>query len=350
MIKSKLSNRQKAFPRVLLNLAKRVKLGKTLNWLKYDWGVLKTREVNFTPPIMAATITEACNLRCPTCLYMLEDESYLSSGFMKVGDFRYELYSKKAWLSDVLFLSGGEPFLHPQLRELIDIGHSFGLKVKTSTNGILLFDRKIDLTKFDDMNISIDSWDYKSFNKYRGGSESDYKKLKRNLNYLCMDKDRVSYSLSFLLSRDNVSHIDDMLRFASYYYPHTVHFHNINPHGSDLQSITKDMDEFNYIKEVTKRGHYNFDIVISHIFDISSDEFWKAKCVQPWYYHCWNSKGLYSPCCHLPHTYNDEEELNRFREMTMESKMPQESCKYCQRRFLGKNYAIFSERKNKWMF
>jgi len=348
MLKSRLSNRQKALPRVLLNLCKGEGLSKTLNWLRYDWRVLKSTKVKYTPPIMAATITEACNLRCSTCLYMLEDEEYLSSGLMTIDNFRAELYSKKAHLSDTLFLSGGEPLLHPELEQFIDIGHEYGLKVKTSTNGILLWENRNILRKIEDINVSLDSWDYDSFNKYRGGSREQYKKIIKGLKTL--NGRSISYSISFLLASNNVKHIHDMLLFASYYRPHTVHFHNINPHGSYVKPIIKGEDKFKYIEEITNRRMFNFDIVISHMFDPGSKEFWGGKCVQPWFYHCWNSKGFYSPCCHLPHNYYEEGELEGFRDNMLFGDNLPAACLYCQRRFLGKNYAVYSERKGKWMF
>lgn len=79
-------------------------------------------------------ITDACNLRCPTCFADACGESFLSKE--QVGDM-LDLFVKCEGEPEVLQLSGGEPTLHPELFEILNIAKSKGIKVvQLNTNGV----------------------------------------------------------------------------------------------------------------------------------------------------------------------------------------------------------------------
>lgn len=364
-IKSKLSNRQKMLPRFFYNIFyKKLSFQKSYNWLKYDWNVLNSSEINFIPPIFIATITEACNLRCPTCLYVLEDKKYLSRGFLKIEDLKFILDKYKAKKADIIFLTGGEPLLHPEIKDIIKLCKLYKLIVKISTNGILIKDKIEQIKDIDEMNISLDCYDYVSYQKNRGGTNEQYVKLIKSFDEISYSDIKAHYS--FLLHKGNVFQIEEMLEFAESFSPSQVTFHNINPHGTkEFYSLTKDSKkEIGYIESIMKRDDYPFDIVISQIFDINSDEFRYSRCIQPWYYFCFNSRGDIAECCHLPHrrnignvSYNydfNSRYMINFRNMMMKYELTwvpnlPKSCIYCQRRFIGKNFAIFNKDKKKWI-
>ena len=78
-------------------------------------------------------ITGACNLHCPVC--------YASSPWGEHRDVASILADVEAFLSargplDVLQLSGGEPLLHPQLLEIIDLCRKLPIQyIMINTNG-----------------------------------------------------------------------------------------------------------------------------------------------------------------------------------------------------------------------
>ena len=139
MIKNHLSNRQKTLPRLARNIFQGMPLCKAWNWLKYDWGVFHKEELNFIPPVFVATITRACNLKCPTCLYLLGEENiHNEKSYMTVEFFEEALKQNNAQYADIIFLTGGEPLLHKDFESFVDISKRYGLKVKISTNGIFI--------------------------------------------------------------------------------------------------------------------------------------------------------------------------------------------------------------------
>lgn len=84
-------------------------------------------------------ITERCNLSCPTCF---AGSSPQQSTMMSMETFRKRLDGLLAGgklTADMIQLSGGEPTVHPQLAEFIELAFARGFtKVTVNTNGIKL--------------------------------------------------------------------------------------------------------------------------------------------------------------------------------------------------------------------
>ena len=103
-------------------------------------------------------ITNLCNLDCSFC-----HGTSRPTGFISKEDFA--LYAKKiAPYTDHVYLHVmGEPLLHPDLGELIDIAADEGLKVSITTNGTLIKDRlRLLLQKADKLykiSISLHSFE-----------------------------------------------------------------------------------------------------------------------------------------------------------------------------------------------
>lgn len=78
-------------------------------------------------------ITNICNLKCSFC-----PGTKRATGFLTPEDFR-TLAKKLRPHTEYLYLHlMGEPLLHPQLDQLLDIAHSLGFRVMITTNGTLL--------------------------------------------------------------------------------------------------------------------------------------------------------------------------------------------------------------------
>lgn len=324
-----------------------------LNYYRYRRRVLRNPQVNYTPPVFIATITENCNLRCPPCLYVLQNPDKFFKSFIGVEKFRgiLEKYNKKR-KTEVIFLTGGEPLLHPRFDELVHICRDYNMAVKTSTNGLLVKDNILSLIKLDYINVSVDSYDYDSFYRYRGGTPKQYEMLKESLKIL--KGSRVNFSMSFLISEANVSEMPRMIEFAEFFRPTHIYFHNINPHGCEQY---KPLTSRGCLDEVLGRDDYRLDIHISYIFDTKSPSFLRSKCIQPWYYFCFNSVGDISFCCHLEHdseignwlSYDfNSPRMVDFRNDIISGKI-MNSCLYCQRRFTEDGeFAFFDSSQGKW--
>jgi len=115
------------------------------------------------PRAVTLQLTEACNLRCKMCYYWGETGCYSNAETGRkpeILDFKllkpvlHYLSSAKPFYS----LFGGEPFLYPQLEELILTVKGFGSIIDTPTNGTMLAEHASMLvrTGFDSVRVSID--------------------------------------------------------------------------------------------------------------------------------------------------------------------------------------------------
>lgn len=88
---------------------------------------------------MLFEITQSCNLTCPTCY---AGSSPLNKSFMSVDRFTElldGLLAKGKGDADLIQLSGGEPTIHPQFFEIVEIALERGIKqVYVNTNAIKL--------------------------------------------------------------------------------------------------------------------------------------------------------------------------------------------------------------------
>jgi uncharacterized radical SAM superfamily Fe-S cluster-containing enzyme len=101
------------------------------NGCPYDCGLCAEHKQHTC--LALAEVTNACNMRCPTC--------FASSGS---GDFKdlatiermITTFTSHETNPEVLMLSGGEPTIHPQILEIIDLARSKGVTwVVVNTNG-----------------------------------------------------------------------------------------------------------------------------------------------------------------------------------------------------------------------
>jgi MoaA/NifB/PqqE/SkfB family radical SAM enzyme len=358
-VNSRLTDAQKAFLRLLYNIIKTPgDFMRHLNKFNYDRNVLRKVEVNFTPPLFVATITNNCNLRCPTCLYLLENPNKFNATYIALDKFqevleKYNTQNK----AEVIFLSGGEPLLHPQFGQLIDICKKHHFIIKTSTNGILVKNKIDSLLKLSYVNVSLDSHDYDSYEKYRGGTAEQFDLVMEGLKIL---REKGCYfGISYVLSTENLSEVDKMIKLAEEIRPNVVYLHNINPHGCEQYKplVLQDRDTKLFLEKISKRTDYPFDLIMSVVFDNDSPLFRQAKCVQPWLLFSFNEKGDISYCCHLSHDVNignafagynfNSPKMVGFRKDIIGGRIPK-SCLYCQRRFMGKEFGHFDSRAGKW--
>jgi radical SAM protein with 4Fe4S-binding SPASM domain len=112
-------------------------------------------------------LTEQCNLRCKYCHASFSHPlSHIPLGLVsKVLDQLVEIGRP-----DVI-LTGGEPFLHPNFREVLEECHKRGLGVKIATNGTYLDETRIgDLVRFEvkSLQISLDTLNPNAYSAIKG--------------------------------------------------------------------------------------------------------------------------------------------------------------------------------------
>jgi radical SAM protein with 4Fe4S-binding SPASM domain len=106
-------------------------------------------------------ITNVCNLKCEFCPTTNREPK-----FMEVNEFRFILENVKDYTDYIYLHIKGEPLLHPNLGEILDLAYDYGKKVNLTTNGTLLGKNKeLLLTKpaLRQINISLHSLEQNSW-------------------------------------------------------------------------------------------------------------------------------------------------------------------------------------------
>src|SRR3989338_3443560 len=121
------------------------------------WLVTYKRHINLgeTPPPLETLIlmlTKRCNLKCDFC------DIHDSSEEMRVEDAIKVIDNVKKLDIRSLVITGGEPFLHKDLFNIVRYAKSKALDVCVTTNGLLLLDAKKEIidSAVDTLSISLD--------------------------------------------------------------------------------------------------------------------------------------------------------------------------------------------------
>lgn len=102
-------------------------------------------------------ITNVCNLQCYFC-----PKTNRKPKFITTSEFSYILDEIKEFTDYIYFHVKGEPLLHPNIDELLDISYNKGFKVNITTNGTLLSkvkEKLIGKPALRQINISLHSFD-----------------------------------------------------------------------------------------------------------------------------------------------------------------------------------------------
>ena len=102
-------------------------------------------------------ITSVCNLACSFCPPTKREKQFIS-----VEDFSRRLDQIKPYTDYIYLHVKGEPLLHPEIDQLLDLSYEKGFKVNITTNGTLIDKNKEKLLNkpgLRQMNLSLHSFD-----------------------------------------------------------------------------------------------------------------------------------------------------------------------------------------------
>lgn len=121
--------------------------------------------------------TNHCNLHCPLCPTGANKLKF-SKGFMQWDLFTNIVDQLHPFLLQARLVGFGEPFLHPQITDMIEYMSSKNIKVIVSTNGMFINDiniiDKLSKSRLYKLIISLDGASEGTYLKYRkGGNFSD---------------------------------------------------------------------------------------------------------------------------------------------------------------------------------
>lgn len=249
----------------------------------------KRETLPYLPVLYWIESTNRCNLKCRMCINAqlpdkmgsnMETETF----FRLVDEIAAEHPADVATIA--LFL-GGEPFLHPQLFEMIRYARTKNIKVNLATNGTLLTGKNIDLLLENPPSLlilSFDGYNRESYENARVGAS--FEKVQANIiDFLKEKKIRgLSEPLvrMYSLILDPANEVLERKRFEDFFQNnfkmHGVDEFLIENAGGTSSWLSEDCDHAAAAPPVQKEGK-------------------KLPCIRLWYTMSILSDGTVVPCC-----------------------------------------------------
>ncbi|MEM9070504.1 MAG: radical SAM protein [Myxococcota bacterium] len=154
------------------------------------------RDVYFTRyERMDIALSEYCNLKCQMCRRPSE------TLFMDAAVCKRVVEEAAAVGVETVSFSGGEPFVHPQILDILEAAFSVGVKVQMVSNGTLIKEKHLELlSNLDCLTISIDGTEEAhDFIRKRKGT---YRRSLQTLRLLT-EKSDVQWGTNTVMQRDN---------------------------------------------------------------------------------------------------------------------------------------------------
>nr|WP_317199552.1 radical SAM protein [uncultured Psychrobacter sp.] len=163
-----------------------------------------------TPETIDWFVTSKCNLKCDFCYGPypeIENRKIIK-------DIAYKISESN--VANVT-LCGGEPFVNPDIFEIIDILIDNGKNVYVSSNGHFPIKILRVLDKLSGVSISLDSYDKKNFEKIRGNL-SDFDKVIESIKIISSENPN-KLKITTVLSSLNINSMVDIGNFILEYNP-----------------------------------------------------------------------------------------------------------------------------------
>jgi len=279
-----------------LRLLARLNANRLLNYLKiqasFGMSRLLSRPVLWSGPFSVHIETASvCNLKCPECITGMGLTSRHNKFIdMAVVKEKLNQHRKHAFYCNLYFQ--GEPFLNPQIAEIINMAKRLNYYTVISSNGHFLDKRnclRIIESGLDKLIISLDGIDSESYSKYRSGGF--FIKVIEGIGQMAEAKKKLNKKNPLLVVQMLVNKSNE---------------HQLDKARNFIKNLGADILEFKSMQIYTEEGRKQF-LPSGKRFNRYSrkeksdnpvDSRSKGLCARLWSHVVYTSDGLMVPCCY----------------------------------------------------
>ncbi len=173
------------------------------------------------PSLLMIEPTNKCNIACTFC-DTGRGITKRPNIFMSFENYKMIIDEMSKYVLFLFLYYIGEPFLHPEIYEMISYAHQKKISVYTSTNGLLIDTEekagKLIESGLDTLLISFTGLDKESYERYQRGGNFD--KLVRNIKMISLEKKKRKsktpiLKLRFMVMKHNESDVLRLKKFAA---------------------------------------------------------------------------------------------------------------------------------------
>lgn len=169
-------------------------------------------------------VTNICNLECNHC-YKTANSSKKNIGFYQIKEL-LSFFNKGL---QSIGLTGGEPLLHPQFENIVNLCRNKAKKLELNTNGLLLYKVSPDtINQFDNISISLYGLNNDEY-KANVGINYGYDMLQKSCTYL--KENNCKFNVSILLNKLNYSSMRAYVNLAVELGAFSVQFGKVSKLG-----------------------------------------------------------------------------------------------------------------------
>ena len=215
---------------------KQENLNKILEFEAGETGPDWDGSVSFFPRFIQIEHTTRCNARCIMCNHLYTGNRGARDISM---DVLYAVGDILKYAETVMLNGDGEPFLYPDIDRSLELFRKYGVRVGTNTNFTVVPENVWGYLAdgFSFINISCDGSEKELYERIRKGLSFD--DFTANLSRLDRTAPDLRKNLDCVLMRQNISDMENLVRFASEHGFASVRFHSlgVNPFIGNQQDL-----------------------------------------------------------------------------------------------------------------
>lgn len=251
---------------------------RNLDYMRGNHGRGDTILSNY-PKLIHVELATACNIRCRTCSITRpgrgRDRTFIKFETLE------RLRPALPFITDCKLHGGGEPFLHPQIEEVLEVFRDEGVRLNTVTNANLITDRLGSLIgqTFSTLTVSVDGGDKETYEYVRLRGKWD--KLLRGMEHINKYRSsQLKLIIGVVMLKCNIHQLPDLVRFAKEHGGQElqaawlVPFHDLP--WTQEQGLTEDPERTNHFMAETRRVGEELGISVRIPLDLPTGPSLKA--------------------------------------------------------------------------
>lgn len=178
-------------------------------------------------------LTNHCDCRCDMCTWIKESKKSLA-----LSEIKKIINDAEKLGVNMVNLTGGEPTVHPDFKDIIQYLRSKQIEISLATN--LSFNKDIlDFlisNRIEYIDFSLDFNNPDEFNKARG-KQGLFQRIETNLGELNGQLPNLNLHLNFTIRRDNLKQAPDIIDFCRKYKANSISFHLVEKSELNYKQI-----------------------------------------------------------------------------------------------------------------